>query len=133
VTARVSEELRMRPVVGANGDAGEPRPLRTWGWAGVGTGAALGAGAAIAYGLAASAYRDYQMASTESQANALRVTTEQRLLASRVLGGGAVGLAAAGVVMLVVDSRRDSRANMPVSLGLAAVPGGAAVAAAGTW
>jgi hypothetical protein len=133
VTARVSEELRMRPVVGGYGDAGEPRALRLWGWAGVGTGAALGAGAAVAYGFAASAYRDYQNAGSESQANALRATTEQRLLASRVLGGGAVGLAAAGVVMLVVDSRRDSRANVPISLGLAPVPGGGAVAAAGTW
>lgn len=87
-------------------------------------GVAVGAAGAVLYGLAASAYRDYQQAGSESQANALRATTERRLLASRVLGRGALGIAAAGVVMLVMDSRRDSRANAPISLGVADVPGG---------
>lgn len=133
VTARVSEELRMRPAAVANGDAGDLRPLRTWGWAGVGSGAALGVGAAVLYGFAASAYRDYQKAGSDAQAAAMRATTERRLFASRVLGGGAVGLAAAGVVMLVVDSRRESRAKGSISMGVGAVPGGGTVWVVGAW
>ncbi len=133
VTGRVSEELRLRSAVDADGGARDSRPLRTWGWAGVGTGAALGAGGAVLYGLAASAYRDYQRAGSDSQAEALRATTERRLLASRVLGGGALGLAVAGAVLLVLDSRHAPGANGAMSLEIGPVQGGVAIGAAGAW
>lgn len=133
VTGRVSEELRLRPVADADDGARGSRPLRTWGWAGVGTGAALGAGGAVLYGLAASAYRDYQKAGSDAQAEALRVATERRLLASRVLAAGAAGLALAGAVLLVLDSRHAPGANGSMSLEIGPAQGGVAIGAAGAW
>ncbi len=130
VTRRGAEEMRLR---GASERAPSRRASRTWGWVGLAAAAAAGAGAGLMYGLSVSSFHDYEKATSEAQASQLKATTQRRLVGSRILAGTAAGLAAAGVVLLVLDSRDSARATATVSVALGPGGTGLVVGVAGSW
>lgn len=111
------------------------RVRRAWGWGTIATGTALGLGAGLAYGLARTSYNDYQKATTDSQASELRATTEDRLLASRVLGGTALGLAVAGAILVFVNSHlpEPEKGRIPFTATVVSTALGPSIGAAGSW
>ena len=90
-------------------DAGPNRLTRVFGWVALGTGLAAGVGSAVAYGLARSAFSDYQKTDSESQAAAYQSDAENRLLTSRVLLGVGAALTVTGGVLLVIDAVKHKK------------------------
>jgi hypothetical protein len=109
--AMLPEPPEPPPHIALSDTASTKHPVRTWGWIALGSGIAAGIGSAAAYGLARSAYHDYQKAPTESEANVSKRAAQDRLLTSRVLLGVGSALAITGATLLIADAVKHKKTS----------------------
>jgi hypothetical protein len=97
----------------ANTSQSGAHSLRPWAVGSFAAALLAGAAAGVLYYSSHVAYESYQSAQTRDDALRWRETTEDRLLASRVLLGAAGAAAAAGVLLLVLDHRQSGATVAP--------------------